>query len=243
MKRKTKNSAVDDNPAPTDEGVSADSVADFLRRNPDFFTDRLDLLAEMVAPSRWTGDGVVDMQRFLAERRLGEIDDLRNCAQEVIETSRTNMSVQTRTHASVLALLAVGDLDQLLRVVSDDLPLLLDVDVVTLGFEPASGPVAAVFSEAAHRIGKGTVDELLGADNNVRLLREIKDDGTIFGSAAGLARSAALARLRPGDNIPAGFMALGSREAAFGPGQGTELIGFLARVMEACILRLVEHES
>ena len=245
MKRKTKNSAVDDNPAPTDEGVSADSVADFLRRNPDFFNDRLDLLSEMAAPSRWTGDGIVDMQLFLAERRLGEIDDLRNCAQEVIETSRTNMSVQTRTHASVLALLAVGDLDQLLRVVSDDLPLLLDVDVVTLGFEPSAGPVpvAAVFSTAAHRIGKGAVDELLGADNNVRLLREIKDDGTIFGSASGLVRSAALARLRPGPEIPAGFMALGSRGAAFGPGQGTELIGFLARVMEACIFRLVEHES
>ena len=243
MKRKTKNSAVDDNPAPTDEGVSADSVADFLRRNPDFFNDRLDLLSEMAAPSRWTGDGVVDMQLFLAERRLGEIDELRNCAQEVIETSRTNMSVQTRTHASVLALLAVEGLDQLLRVASDDLPLLLDVDVVTLRFEPAAGSVAAVFSASAHRIPKGTVDKLLGTDNNVRLLREIKDDGTIFGSAAGLARSAALARLRPGNNIPAGFMALGSREAAFGPGQGTELIGFLARVMEACIFRLVEHES
>ncbi len=242
MKRKTKNSAVDDNPATTDESVSADAVADFLRKHPDFFTDRLDLLSEMAAPSRWTGDGVVEMQLFLAERRLGEIDDLRNCAQEVIEISRTNMSVQTRTHASVLALLAVADLDQLLHVVSDDLPLLLDVDVVTLGFEPSTGPVAAVFSAAAHRIPKGAVDELLGADNNVRLLRGIEDDGAIFGSASGLVRSAALARLRPGVKIPAGFMALGSRGAAFGPGQGTELIGFLARVMEACILQLVEHE-
>jgi len=89
MKRKTKNSAVDDNPATMDESVSADAVADFLRKHPDFFTDRLDLLSEMAAPSRWTGDSVVEMQLFLAERRLGEIDDLRNCAQEVIETSRT----------------------------------------------------------------------------------------------------------------------------------------------------------
>ncbi len=81
MKRKTENPAVDNNPAPPDEGVSAEAVAEFLGQNPDFFADRLDLLSEMTAPSRWTGDGVVDMQRFLAERRLGEIDDLRNCAQ------------------------------------------------------------------------------------------------------------------------------------------------------------------
>jgi|TARA_Y100000294_G_scaffold109072_1_gene101193 hypothetical protein len=257
MGRKTDKPAVDDDQAPADD-VSGDAVADYLRRHPEFFTDRLDLLSDMTAPDRWSGDSVVDIQRFLAERRLGEIDDLRNCAQEVIETSRTNMSVQTRTHAAVLALLSAADLEHLLRIINDDLPLLLDVDVVTLGFEapgspgsPESGPQAVpgkalgeLLAQAdVQKLRQGGVDGIFGAEENVRLLRDIGDEtevgGTLFGAAAGLARSAALARLRPGREVPAGLVALGSRESAFRPGQGTELIGFLARVLESCLHRLV----
>ena len=261
MGRKTDKPAVVDDQAPA-EDVSGDAVADYLRRHPDFFTDRLDLLSDMTAPDRWSGDSVVDIQRFQAERRLSEIDDLRNCAQEVIATSRSNMSVQTRTHAAVLAMLSAADLEHLLRIINDDLPLLLDVDVVTLCIEapegieapgsPESGPRAvpgkalgALLAMAeVQKLPRGGVDGILGAEENVRLLRDIKDGtevgGTLFGAAAGLARSAALARLRPGREIPAGLVAMGSRESAFHPGQGTELIGFLARVLESCLHRLVE---
>ncbi len=243
MAQKTDKPAVEEEQAP--EGVSGKDVAAYLDGHPDFFSGRLELLSKMVAPSRWSGDSVVDMQRFLAERRLGEIDDLRNCAQEVIETSRTNMSVQTRTHASVLALLAATDVDHLFRVIDGDLPLLLDVDVVMVAFEPsetftASGDVSG--------LAQGAVDGLLGAEENVRLIRDVAgemtdgsyDGGTLFGAASGLVHSAALARLRPGRTVPTGLMALGSRAAAFGPGQGTELIGFLARVTESCLHRLAE---
>ena len=243
MARKTDDSLRDEIPTPMDDGISGDTVADYLRRNPDFFADRLELLSEMTAPSRFTGDGVVDMQKYLAETRLGEIDDLRNCAQEVIKTSRTNMSVQTRTHAAVLALLSVAGVDQLLRIIHDDLPFLLNVDVVVLGFEPPHGPVAALLSADIHKLPKGGVDGLLGADENVCLLRELETGSDLFGAAAGLVRSAAVARLRPGLEIPPGLVAFGSRGATFCPGQGTELIGFLARVLEQCLHRLAEQSD
>ena len=258
MGRKTDKPVVVDDQAPA-EDVSGDAVADYLRRHPDFFTGRLDLLSDMAVPDRWSDDSVVDMQRFLAERRLGEIDDLRNCAQEVIETSRTNMSVQTRTHAAVLAMLSAADLEHLLRVINDDLPLLLDVDVVTLGIEAPGSPESGLQAVPGKALGallapaevqklpQGGVDGILGAEENVRLLKDIGDGtevgGTLFGAAAGLARSAALARLRPGREVPAGLVALGSRGSAFRPGQGTELIGFLARVLESCLHRLVEASA
>lgn len=235
------NEPQEDNEA--DNSVSAEAVAEYLRDHPDFFTDKVDLLTEMQAPDRWSGDGVVDMQRFLAERRLGEIDDLRNCAQEVIETSRSNMSVQTRTHAAILAMLAATDVEQLLRVIDGDLPLLLDVDVVMVGLELPEKPDAAGALWAStdiHRLAEGAADDTLGEGENVRLLKEVEDDGTIFGAAAGLVCSAALARLRPGPGVPGGLMALGSRSGAFHSGQGTELIGFLARVLEFCLHRLAE---
>ena len=244
MTRKTDDPVQDENPAPADgdgdDSVSGDAVADYLRRNPDFFAERLELLSEMAAPSRWTGDGIVDMQKYLAETRLGEIDALRNCAQEVIETSRSNMSVQTRTHAAVLAMLSGVDVDHLLRVINDDLPLLLDVDVVVLGFEPT---VTFTSSRDIHQFPKGGVDDLLGVDENIHLMRESETGGPLFGAASGLVRSAVLARLRPNRNIPAGIVALGSRGSVFCPGQGTELIGFLARVLEQRLHRLAEQSD
>ena len=98
-------------------------VADYLCRHPDFFVRHPDVLRMMAPPNRWSDDGVVDMQRYLVERHRGEIDDLRNCAQEVIETSRSNLSTQTRTHAAVLSLLNVTDIDALVLTATDDWPL------------------------------------------------------------------------------------------------------------------------
>jgi uncharacterized protein YigA (DUF484 family) len=224
-------------PPSGEDGVSGENVADYLARHPDFFTDKLELLSEMTAPSRWSGDGIVDMQRFLAERRLDEIDELRNCAQEVIETSRSNMSVQTRTHAAVLAAISAVSFEHLLRVVNDDLPLLLDVDVVILGFEHQDG---STLPSDVHKLPPGSVDALLGEVGNIRLFQDMEDDGTIFGAGAGLVRSAAIARLRPGVGVPTGLFAMGSRGSTFYSGQGTELIGFLARVFESCLHRLAE---
>ena len=244
MTGKTEKPVVETTPEP--EEITGDACADYLRRHPDFFTDRLNLLSEMSAPSRWTGDGVVDMQRYLADRRLGEIDDLRNCAQEVIETSRSNMSVQTRTHASVLALMSATDIGQLLRVVNEDLPLLLDVDVVVLGLEPSAAETGVTPATAPEvlQLPEGGVDLILGADENVCLFRDLEDkkeySEMLFGAASGLVRSAVLVRLRAGSGIADGVLALGSRGDTFSPGQGTELAGFLARALEVCLYRLAE---
>lgn len=221
--------------APDRDRVLEKEVADYLRRHPDFLVRHPEVLDVMEVPARWSGDGVVDMQQFMLQRLRDEIDDLRNSAQEVIETSRSNMSSQTRAHASVMAILAAGDFEQMIRVVTYELPLLLDVDVVTLGFEPAAKLTPDMVSADIRPLPEGSVDSLLGADKNVVLVRKMKDDGTIFGSGAGLVRSAALARLQPGSRTAMGLLALGSRGDAFYPGQGTELIRFLARMLERCV--------
>jgi len=224
--------------ADEDDGLDAQRVANYLRRHPDFFARNADVLKDMAAPARWSGDDVVDLQRYMVENLRGELDGLRTCTQEVIETSRTNLASQSRTHAAVLSLLAATDLDQLGRVVVDDLPLLLDVDIVVLGFEPGQrGPLVAV---EIRGLPAGGTDRLIGAGKDVTLCHEITDDGALFGSASTLVRSGAMARLRPGADLPQGVLALGSRsETAFHPGQGTELLTFLAWVTERCVQRLL----
>lgn len=223
-------------PAPAEPSDA--QVEDYLREHPEFFIERADLLQSMTPPARWSGNTVIDMHRFMVESLRGEIAGLRDCANEVIETSRANLATQTRTHAAVLALVAAADLDQLVRAVSDDLPILLDVDVAMISIEP--GPGLQPMVGGIGRLRGGDVDRFLGTGRDVALFRAMVDDGTIFGAGAGLVQSAALARVRCGDDAPAGLLAFGSRrDGAFHPGQGTELLRFLAKVAEACLVRLM----
>lgn len=218
--------------------LDADAVAAFLIRHPNFFAERPEVLDCVDLPDRFGTQGVVDFQQYQLRRRDSEIDELRTCAQDVIETSRSNMSIQTRTHAAVLALLHAQTVAQLYRIVADDLPILLDVDVAAIGFEPGEAANVSTLSEHLRVLPAGTVDATVGADQDVQLYREFWDDGTVFAGAAGLVKSAAVARLKPGLLLPTGMIALGARDASFRPGQGTELFSFLARVVESCIMRL-----
>ena len=224
-----------------DAALTDAAVADYLMRHPDFLARHPEVLGEMTAPARWSGDGVVDMQHYLVNRHRNEIDELRDCAQDVIETSRSNMSTQTRAHAAVLGLLAARRWEDVVHVVTHDWPLLLDVDVVNMAFEPPARPDPRLVGPEIRGLLAGTVDVVLGADQDARLLREVNDDGMLFGSGAGLVRSAALIRMRPGPDLPAGILALGARGDTFHQGQGTELLNFLCRVLEACIARALEQ--
>jgi uncharacterized protein YigA (DUF484 family) len=220
------------------ENLKPDDVATFLINNPGFFSEHPDVLDCIDLPDRFVAGGVVDFQRYQLQRQDSEINELRTCAQDVIETSRSNMSIQTRTHAAILAMLHANTLQQLYRIVSDDLPVLLDVDVAIVGFEPSDDNNVSVLSEYLRTLPPGTVDAIVGTDQDVHLYREFWDDGIVFGSAAGLVQSAAISRIKPGVAMPNGLIALGARDDTFAPSQGTELFSFLARVVEASVMRL-----
>ena len=241
-------------PVATDSATSEvddAAVAAYLRDHRDFLVRHPELLAALAPPGRWNaendagdeGGRVVDMQQFMLERLRGEIDNLRASAMDLIDTSRRNLSIQNRTHAAALALLGAQDFAHMLRIIGDDLPLLLDVDAVIIGFEPPPAPLSGLVLPEIRPLATGTVDQILG-NVDVKLLRETSDDGTIFGAAAGLVRSAALARLMPSETVPVGLLAFGSRgRGVFHAGQGTDLIGFIARVAERCARRWLEDAS
>ncbi|MEK9724041.1 MAG: DUF484 family protein [Rhodospirillaceae bacterium] len=243
---------IDDRTAPAEAVLDAtalddEDVAAYLRANPDFLNRNPDVLEVLAPPARWSGDGVVDMQQYLINRNRSEMDELRDCAQDVIETSRSNMSIQTRAHAAVLALLAAREWTDMIHVVTQDWPLLLDVDVIVLGFEPPAASDPRLSDSGLADLPAGTIDRLLGPDQDVRLAREMNDDGTLFGSGAGLVRSAALVRMRPAavlpHGLPMGVLALGARGATFHPGQGTEVLSFLCRVLESATARCFDADG
>lgn len=230
---------------PADAGEAAeptdDQVARYLCRHPDFLSRHPHVVSHLAPPNRWSDDGVVDLQKAMVEVLKEELAGLRTCTQEVIETSRSNMANQTRTHSAVLALMAADSYERLIRVVADELPLVLDVDVAVLALEPGL-PEPAADAEAAgdvRALEAGDVDDLLGERQDVLLLEHVLDGGTIFGGGAGLVRSAAFVRLVPSPGVPAGLLALGCRhEQTFHARQGTELLRFLAKVVEQCLYRL-----
>jgi uncharacterized protein YigA (DUF484 family) len=222
--------------------TTPEQVVSFLRNNPDFLLVQPDLLHHLAAPLRWTGDKIVDFQRFMVEMLRGELAGIRDCASAVIETSRSNMSIQAQTHAAVLSMVAAGSMEDLVRVVSEDLPDLLDIDTAILAFEPVPALKEAV--SAICPLAPGDVDSLLGPGRDSRLMSILGDEDLLFPSSDQPIRSAALARVSLGEDRTAGLLALGSFDArVFQPGQGTELLIFLARIVEVCLPRLLPRQG
>ena len=228
MTRKTESADREGLPARVDE----DLVVAYLAEHPDLLVRRPELVSKLVPPSRFDGDSVVDLQKVMIRRLTDELEQMKGCAEHLIATSRSNMSIQSRTHQVVASMLAAGDLEKLLRVVAEDMPAQLDLDIALLAFETAPDglPPGLVAMSA------GSVEGALGA-GDVLLRAQRSADPIIFGDAATLINSFALARIAPAAG-PIGMLALGSRhDRTFHSSQGTELLAFLAGVLEDCVNR------
>ncbi len=221
---------------------SEGQVAGFLRVHPDFLIRHPELLMALSPPSRWAEAGaVVDMQVFMIDRLKDEVERVKGAAEHLIHTSRSNMSTQNRTHGAVVALLGAESIAALAEVVSDDLPALLDVDIATLCFEEGPLPLPELAVAGIVRIPPDHVCKLLGGnDRDCALAEEVPGDPLLFGDGHGLVLSSAEVRLHAGGRCPEGLLALGSRHGrTFHAGQGTELLSFLARVIESCLRRFM----
>jgi hypothetical protein len=215
--------------------VTAAQVAEYLRQHPEFLVRHPELLDAQVMPTRRKGDGVVDLQQFMVERLRRDVARLKADQDDLLANSRDNLSTQDRIHKAVLALLAAQSLQHLVEIVDTDLAVLLDVDIVALCVEAVDGEAARLRVDGIQVLAPGTVERVLG--ERAALLRDdTVGDAEIFEASAGLVRSDALIRLKVSDELPPGLIAFGTRHPGyFDPGQGTELLHFLARVIEHCV--------
>jgi uncharacterized protein YigA (DUF484 family) len=117
---------------------------------------------------------------------------------------------------------------------TEDFPVLLDVDTVNLVIESTSKEIPFINQSGIRFARQGTVEKLLG-QGDALLQGNINGTEDIFGPGAGLVKSQALLRLEISHSTPAGIIAFGSRDPeAFGPDQAIDQIGFLAQVVERC---------
>jgi uncharacterized protein len=222
--------------------TGAREVMTYLRDHPDFLDRHPDALRLLRTPSRQSGDGVVDFQQYMLERLRRDAVRLHDEQANLIALSRGNLTSQVRVHKAALAMLRAGSFEQLLQIVTTDLAVLLDVDVVTLAVESAATSTMRLPMPGIHLLRSGMVDALLGSDREALLAAGIHGDPSLFGAACGLVRSQALLRLSFGRASPIGLMCLGTRNPeAFCPGLGTELLTFLARILEIAIAQWLQR--
>ena len=222
--------------------IGAREVLAYLRDHPDFLDRHPGALRLLRAPSRQDGDGVLDFQHFMLERLRRDAARLHDEHKNLIATSRGNLASQGRVHRAVLAMLRAASFEQLLQVVTTDLAVLIDVDVVTLGVESTASRPTRLPMPGIHLLRSGTVEALLGPDRDALLTTDVHGDPALFGAAAGLVRSQALLRLSFGRTVRFGLMCLGTRNPrTFCPGLGTELLTFLARALEISVAQWLER--
>ena len=231
MPQKTRSSDSEATPA----ALTAEDIAAFLDENPDFLDAHPELLAKLTTPPATRPDGVVDLQAYMVGRLRDESEGLKDEQRALISASRANQNTQNRVHAAILFLLDAESFEHLIQTINTDLSVLLDLDVARLLVESDGRTLEQAEKSGVRVVAEGFCDHYLGK-RDVLLEEEVTGDEALFGAGAGLVRSQALVRLTVSSSAPPCLLALGSREPdMFHTGMRTELITFLARVLERCI--------
>lgn len=216
-------------------GLSHAEVAAWLAEHPDFLNQHPELVGRMNPPPSTRPDGVVDLQSFMVERLRSEVDRLKGQQRAIISATRANNNSQNRIHAAILFLLDAESFEQLIQTITTDLAVLLDLDVVCLLVESNGHDIPQALAGGIRVVDEGFVARTL-TGRDIVLDGDVHGDEALFGAAAGLVRSQALARLNVSSEAPPCLLALGSREPdMFQEGMRTELMSFMARVLERCI--------
>jgi len=215
--------------------MNPDAVVAWLRAHPSFIADNPGLF-DFLSPPRAQGGGVVELQRVMVERLQGRNAELHDAADALITMGRTNMAAQQAMQRAVLQLLDATSLSHLVHIVTQDCPETLDVDVITLSVE-YDGPLPQpLLAGGVFAIRPGEAAQYLDGEKWVALRPHVAGAEGLYGPATDLVKSDLLARLRIGPEGPWGLLAFGSRtEGKFQPHQGTDLVLFFVRAVEACV--------
>ena len=211
--------------------MTAEDVEDYLKDHPDFFVNRLDLLAEITIPHT-AGDAVslVEKQvKLLREQH----EQTRKRLHELIEIARLNEELAHRMHHLVLTLIDSGDPVEIFKTLYENLKRNFRADRVTVRLfaEPAAAEGHAGDEFAGKEASEAALFEALiekrlptsGAPDPQRQM-------FLFGEEGGDIASVVLVPLH-GNNW-GGVMAIGSRDPdRFQEGMGVELLANMGEVL------------
>ena len=208
---------------------SKEEILEYLKNNQDD-TELLEAL--MPAKKRTKRGEPADFQAYAIERLRNEKEEAIEISKDIVETSRANMNNQQRIHTAVLRLLEAQNFEDFIHCITMDLANILDVDIATLVVEADGDTIPHVNTNGVRIIPAGTTDKWMG-DKPVLLQDKISGSEAIYGGGAALVQSQILLRVDISLDTPPAILAFGSRDPnAFGEGQATDQVLFLARVIE-----------
>ena len=201
------------------------AVRRFLSDNPDFLREDDGLLGELglkVAAGNVVDFGPAVMARVHAAHQREATQ-----RQQVEETARANFSAQAQTHGAVVDLLDSRNHSDLARRVDD---------LAQNRFGLAAGVIAleADRPPAGWRmLVEGQVDMILGGQQRLARMGFAPTALGLFGERGEAIKSMAMVRMALWEPSRQALLAFGSAdEAGFTEDMGTELVAFLARVVE-----------
>lgn len=209
-----------------------DAIIAWLKVHPDFLQRNPDIVEALLPPRQDGGRRIADFQSYMIDRLKIAKTRADETAREIVETARNNMNSQTRIHRAVLRLLEASSFDEFIQTLISDLTNLLDVDITSLVVEADGQEIPHINTLGIRIVPEGTVDKWMQGKTTL-LQSDISGIEAIFGAGATLVRSQALIRVDIAMQTPPAILAFGSRDPQFfSPTQGTELVSFLARVVE-----------
>ena len=208
-----------------DATLRSEVVIRFLRENPEILTCDMALMTELGV--RPTAQNIVEFGPA-ALARVHEAHRVESQARQYLEaTAQANFSAQAQTHGAVVDLLDARNHADLARRVDELAQLRFGL---TAGVVALEGPER---TPAGWRVmPEGGIDMLVGHQAVARMGFEPLALG-LFGERAPQIKSMAMVRLAVWSPARSGLLAFGSAdEEGFTEDMGTELVAFLARVVE-----------
>lgn len=218
-----------------DKEITADEVVEFLRNNPKFLQKNPEACDYLIPPKNGAGkEGkkVADFQSFMIERLKNDKEKVLETTQAIVENARSNMNNQQRIQAVILRLLEARNFDEFISIMTMDMANMLDTDIAVFVVESNGDDIPHIHASGIRVIPEGTVDKWMDGQN-VLLQDNISGIEAIYGGGAALVGSQALLRIDISMDTPPAILAFGSRDPnMFAEGQATDLVAFLARVVE-----------
>ena len=212
--------------------MDASAVAEFLKKNPSFFEDYADVVAQIFVPHPHGGHAIPIAERQMLALR-DRVYELEQKLRELVLNGVDNDAIGEKLHRSTLALFAASDLETTLAVLSHSLREDFNVPQVAMRLwsrQTQSLPEFAPTSDALHDYAARLRSPYCGPEAALDS-REWFADGS-------MAKSFAYLPLRTGDTF--GLLALASDDVRrFHPGIGTVYLLRLAELASVAIARLL----
>jgi len=219
------------------KSLDVDTIRAFIHAHPEIVADDTELLGTIIPAIYALEDGAYDMQRFAIDRLKSQNDELIRQRDRAMNSLRVNAAVAARMQTAVLAILEARNFEEMIRMITSRLAGIIDVDRIQMCVEETHEGMIDNLTEAeklgVRIVPECGVDAMLGEAGNTLLESDTHGPAMLFGPSGRDVRSYALVRLAISPIAPPGLLALGSHDPdTYDSRQGTDLLEFLARVIE-----------